>query len=91
MVEQTTTVVNRDGLHMRPSMVITDVASQFQSKITLTKEDTEIEAHSIMQVTMLAAVRGDAIIVKAEGDDEKEAVAAIVAVIESGFSEVYSE
>lgn len=91
MTEETTIVVNQQGVHMRPSMIVIDVASQFQSNITLTKEDQEVNAKSIMEVTMLAAVCGDNIIVKAEGDDEQEAVSAIVAVIESGFEKIYVE
>jgi len=91
MIEKKTKVTNRNGLHMRPSMVVVDVAGKFNSDVTLVKKDMEVDAKSIMSVTMLAAVCNDEITVKAEGPDEEEAVDAIVHVIKNGFLETLAE
>ena len=55
--------------------------------IKLKRFNLEVNAKSIMGVMMLAAEMGSKITVSAEGPDEKEAVAAIVEVIETKFGE----
>ena len=85
MFEKKATIVNEYGLHMRPGMILSDNANSFKSDITLTKKDTEVNAKSIMSVTMLAALVNDEITVRAVGPDEEEAVNALVKLIEDGF------
>ena len=67
-------IVNADGLHMRPAMQFVDVASQFESEITVSNEQTSVDGKSIMQMSMLAATYGTKLKVKAEGPDAKEAI-----------------
>ncbi len=85
MIEKKTKIVNEYGLHMRPGMILSDSANSFKSDITLEKDGTEVNAKSIMSVTMLAAVVDDEIIVRADGPDEEDAVNTLVKLIEDGF------
>ncbi|MBE0599775.1 MAG: HPr family phosphocarrier protein [Burkholderiaceae bacterium] len=87
MLEAETMVVNRLGLHARPSAKLTRLAGQFQAEIWLTCKGRRINAKSIMGVMMLAAAKGSTLQVEAEGPDEAAAVAAVCALFAAGFDE----
>jgi len=80
-------IVNKLGLHARPSAKITQLASKFKSEVWMSKGTRRINAKSIMGVMMLAAAKGTTIGVEATGPDEAEAVAALVELIANGFGE----
>jgi len=87
MISQETTIVNRLGLHARPSAMLVTTATKFQSEVFFTKEELRVNGKSIMGVMMLAAEVGSRIVVEASGPDEQAAVEALIKVIESGFGE----
>ncbi len=78
---------NKLGLHARPASLVVKLAGKFESEIQLIKEDTEINAKSILGVMMLAAGPGQRVTITADGSDEIEAVDAIASLIDSGFGE----
>ncbi len=78
---------NKLGLHARPASLVVKLAGKFESEIQLIKEDTEINAKSILGVMMLAAGPGQRVTITADGNDEHEAVDALASLIESGFGE----
>ncbi len=87
MTKQTVTIVNKLGMHARPSAMLVTEASRFESEVWLTKDGQRVNGKSIMGVMMLAAELGSSIEVEVSGPDENDALAAIVKVIESGFGE----
>ena len=87
MTERETLVVNPLGLHARPAAQLVKLASTFQSEIELVKDGMPVNGKSIMGVMMLAAENGSSIMVRAQGADEAAAVAALSALIASGFGE----
>ena len=80
-------IVNKLGVHARPSAKITQLATRFQSEVWMTKGARRINAKSIMGVMMLAAAKGTTLVIEATGPDEKEAVAALAGLIAAGFGE----
>ncbi len=80
-------IKNKLGLHARPASMVVKLAGKYQSEIQLIKEDTEINAKSILGVMMLAAGPGQKVVITADGEDEAEAVQALGELIESGFGE----
>ncbi|KEZ78536.1 HPr family phosphocarrier protein [Salinisphaera hydrothermalis] len=80
-------IVNKLGLHARAASKFVTVASQFESRITVTKDGREVSGKSIMGVMMLAAARGSTIHVSAEGDDANEALDALDALVADRFGE----
>lgn len=80
-------ITNKLGLHARPASLLVKLASKFESEIQLIKDDTEINAKSILGVMMLAAGPGQRVTITADGSDAQEAVDAIASLIESGFGE----
>jgi len=73
---------NSDGLHMRPAMRFVDIANRFESDITVSNGETQVDGKSIMQVTMLAATFGAKLKVRAEGPDARDAVDALRELVE---------
>jgi phosphocarrier protein len=87
MTEADVQIVNKLGLHARPSAKVSALAGRFAAEVWLTRNGRRINAKSIMGVMMLAAARGSTLKIEADGPDEAEAVAALRALIESGFDE----
>ena len=87
MTTRTVTVVNRLGMHARPSALLVTITAKYKSEIYLTKNGTRINGKSIMGVMMLAAEKGSEILVEADGPDEEAASEAVVEIIRSGFGE----
>jgi len=86
-VERKVVIVNANGLHARPAAEIVKVATKFKSDITMTRDDLEVNAKSIMGVMMLAAECGAELLVRATGPDEEAAVEALAALIARKFGE----
>jgi phosphocarrier protein len=86
-VEKELTIVNRLGLHARPSAMFVRVAGRYRCDIWVAKEGEEINGKSIMGLMMLAAGQGSKLRVRAEGPDAAEAVREIEELIASRFNE----
>ena len=87
MASKEITIINKLGLHARPSALLVKTASRFKSEIFLRKDDLEVNGKSIMGVMMLAAEMGSKLTIIVQGSDEKEALEAMVKVFESKFGE----
>ena len=87
MLKVETTIVNKLGLHARPSAKVTQLASKFKCEVWLTKGARRINAKSIMGVMMLAAGKGSKVTLETDGPDEAEAMAALLALIADYFGE----
>jgi phosphocarrier protein len=78
---------NRLGLHARAAARFVHTASGFRSRITASRDGKTMDGKSILGILLLAAGQGTALEVTAEGEDEAEAIAALAALVESGFGE----
>jgi phosphocarrier protein len=87
MTEQMVTIINRAGIHARPAAVLVQSAKDFSSNIYFEKGKDRINAKSIMGILTLAATYGTEIKIIAEGEDEEQAVQAMVRLFESKFEE----
>jgi len=59
---------------MRPAMQFVDVASRYGADISVSNGETDVDAKSIMQMTMLAATCGTFLKIRADGDDAQPAL-----------------
>ena len=87
MIEKMLTVRNRAGIHARPAAIIAQAANKFSSEITLSRDDTSVNAKSIMGVITMAAGYNTVLKLQVEGADEAEASAALERLFESRFDE----
>jgi len=87
MTSQDVTVVNQLGMHARAAAKFVHLATRFEAKVRVARERREMDGKSIMGILLLAAPRGSTITISADGADERDAVAALVALVQSGFGE----
>ncbi len=80
-------IINNLGLHARASAKLTQVASGYKCEVWLTRNGRRVNAKSIMGVMMLAAGKGSAITIDAEGEDADAALAAVLKLIADKFDE----
>ena len=87
MLTQETEIINKLGLHARASAKLTQLAGKFKCEVWMSKGPRRINAKSIMGVMMLAAGKGSTIVVETDGDDEQQALEAILKLIADKFGE----
>ena len=87
MLKQNATIVNKLGLHARASSKLTQLASQFESEVWVSKGSRRVNGKSIMGVMMLAAGMGSEVELEVQGADEAAAMTAILALIADFFGE----
>lgn len=87
MTEKLLTVKNRAGIHARPAAIIAQTANKYSCEVTLAREDTVVNAKSIMGVITMAAGYNTVLTLKTDGPDEAECSAAIEALFDSRFEE----
>ena len=87
MIEDVLKIINKHGLHARPAAQFVKVAGKFKSDIKVLKDGLEVNGKSIMGIMMLAAEPGSEITLLIEGEDEKEAFAALNELISQKFYE----
>ena len=87
MIKTSTTITNRLGLHARASAKLTKLAGSFPCEVWLAKGERRVNAKSIMGVMMLAAGMGSTIEVDTHGEQEQQAMDAILALIADKFGE----
>lgn len=87
MQQSAVKISNKLGLHARASAKLTKLAGTFACEVRMSRNGRRINAKSIMGVMMLAAGMGSEVIVETEGVDEKQALSAIIELIESRFGE----
>lgn len=87
MLQQTTTIVNKLGLHARAAAKFVTQASLFDSEINVKRNNQNVNGKSIMGVMMLAAAKGSEIELIIDGADEKQAMQSLLDLIENRFGE----
>ena len=78
MVKVKYRIKNEEGLHARPASDFCKKANEFKSRISVAKDGELFEAKSILMVLCIGAVKGDEIEIIADGEDEQEAIDALV-------------
>lgn len=87
MIKTTTTISNKLGLHARASAKLTKLAGSYPCEVWMTKGERRINAKSIMGVMMLAAGIGSQVELETNGEQEQDAMDALLALIHDKFGE----
>jgi phosphocarrier protein len=87
MLKQTTTIINKLGLHARASAKLTKLAGSFPCQVWVSKGERRVNGKSIMGVMMLAAGLGSEVELETDGEQEAEAIQALVALFADKFGE----
>jgi len=86
-VKKTFTIKNELGLHARAAGRMVEVANRYQSRIYLERDGRQVDGRSLLGILTLACPRGSKIVIRAEGEDAREALAAFGKLIEDRFGE----
>lgn len=86
MIRAAAVVPNALGLHARPAAVLARTANRFSSRIRIKKGKREADAKSVASLLMLVATAGSELEVTARGEDEKQAMTAVLETIAAGFT-----
>ncbi|MDO8662168.1 MAG: HPr family phosphocarrier protein [Candidatus Omnitrophota bacterium] len=81
LVKKELIVKNKSGLHARPAALFVQVANKFESRITVKRDDEEVNGKSIMGILMLGAEKDSVIIIEADGEDAPAALAELEKII----------
>jgi phosphocarrier protein HPr len=87
MLQQDAQIINKLGLHARASAKLTQLASQYPCEVWLSRNGRRVNAKSIMGVMMLAAAKGTIINIETTGEQEQEAMNALLVLINDYFGE----
>ena len=87
MIQHQVTIINKLGLHARASAKLTKLAGSYPCNVFMTRGERRVNAKSIMGVMMLAAGHEHVARVETDGDQEQEAMEALLALINDKFGE----
>lgn len=87
MVSQKVVIKNPTGLHLRPAGILCKEAMKFRSLITFNFRDNTANAKSVLSVLGACVKSGDEIELICEGEDEEQALKALVTAVEDGLGE----
>ncbi len=71
------TVTESLGLHARPAGMLAKIAKNFESEITVTKNDKTVACKRLMAVMSMGVKCGDTVTFTINGSDEDEAEKAV--------------
>ena len=87
MSKTNVTISNKLGLHARASAKLTKLAGSYPCDVWISRGDRRVNGKSIMGVMMLAAGLDSEVTIETVGEQEQEALDAIVALIDDKFGE----
>lgn len=87
MVSQKVTIKNPTGLHLRPAGILCKEAMQFKALITFRYRGNTANAKSVLSVLGACIKSGDEIEFVCDGEDEEEALQAMIDAVENGLGE----
>ncbi|MEW5991830.1 MAG: HPr family phosphocarrier protein [Chloroflexota bacterium] len=79
MERRALTILDPSGLHSRPAARFVQVASRFQSRVTVRHGDRAADAKSLIALLGLTIRPGSEIALEAEGPDAPDAIASLTA------------
>ncbi len=74
-------VKNKQGLHARPAALFVQIANKFDARITVSRDEEEVNGKSIMGILILGAEKGSSIVIQADGEDAYLAIAELEKII----------
>ena len=87
MVSQRVVIKNPTGLHLRPAGILCKEAMKYKSLITFSFRESTANAKSVLSVLGACVKCGDEIEFVCDGDDESEALQALLNAVDSGLGE----
>ncbi|MDH5407549.1 MAG: HPr family phosphocarrier protein [Gammaproteobacteria bacterium] len=87
MITEEVAIINKLGLHARAAAKLVTIASAYKADVQLALNGKQVNGKSIMGVMMLAAAKGTKVTLTISGNDEEQAMAALIELINNKFDE----
>ena len=87
MVSEKVTVINPQGMHMRPAQLFVNTLSAYTCDVTILFGKNKINARSIMNLMAACIKCGSEIEIQCDGEQEAQALKAAVVLVKSGLGE----
>lgn len=91
MVKEVVTIKNPTGLHLTPAGLFCKTAMRYRSRIIVEKQGVNgsvtTNAKSVLSVLGACIKYGDEICIQCEGEDEEQALEAMVQLVKAGLVE----
>ncbi len=88
MISEKVLVKNPSGFHLRPAGMFCQIAEGYKAKIYFNKgDDRDYNAKSVLSVLGAGVRSGDEVEIICDGEDEDEALRALVELVDTGFGE----
>ena len=88
MVSKLVTLINAEGMHMRPAGIIAKAAKEHSdSEIIMKANGKEIKAKAVMQIMAAGIKKGTEVELVVTGGDEQAVLDEFVKMFEDGFGE----
>lgn len=87
MIRQEVVIENALGLHARAAARFVQVASRFKSRVQLSHGTRTADGKSILGILALVASQGTRLALNVDGGDEREALKALVDLVQARFGE----
>lgn len=91
MVSQKVKIINPSGLHLRTATFLSNSILKYDATLQFEYEKNDIKGvvnlKSILNIVAAGIRQGQEITITSQGEEEKEALAAAVAAIQSGLGE----
>lgn len=78
-LRRSVTIVNPHGLHMRPAAAFAELASRFESSVTVCREQQQVDGKNLLELMLLAAEAGTELVLEVAGRDAPRAIDALAA------------
>jgi len=87
VIRQEVVICNALGLHARAAARFVQEASRFKSRIRIAQGGRTADGKSILGLLALVAAHGTRLTISADGTDEREALRALVDLVQGRFGE----
>ncbi|MFQ5878072.1 MAG: HPr family phosphocarrier protein [Acidobacteriota bacterium] len=87
MIRREVEIVNALGLHARAAARFVQLASEFRSRILVSRDGRTANGKSILGLLTLIGGQGTRLTISADGSDEREALEALVDLVAARFGE----
>ena len=88
MISETVVIQNKVGLHSRPATSFIQKANEYRCSVWIEKNERRVNAKSLLGVLSLGVLQGTEISIITDGPDERDAIDAMVSLINSDFSDI---
>jgi phosphocarrier protein len=86
MIKDTVVVIDKIGFHARTASLFAKKAGEFKSSIQISFNDKTVNGKSMLAIMTLGVKSETAVEITVDGQDEKQALSALVDLIDNNFN-----